>query len=282
MRRILFCALLTLTCAHPASAQKLPPIYGDGWLGEVVSVNGAAREIVIRAVEKEKGSAETFTGVLEEGYKATRWDGSPYELMLSDLAPGTRLRVFYKTKKKDVGGREVKVHSIFRVHFLGADEHARMREVLSLEPSAPVTPAESEGLPAADPLRVYVASESPFIKNYFAAWAREWNKKQAAKYGSVELVPDRAQSDVSLVVYRGSERMSIPLPMLLNEVGGVPYEVTQSYVTTYLVAGSGGGLRVLWRQVIGNATVGEADSSAVEIRKEFEKRMKARAKAPQK
>lgn len=278
MRSILSCVLTALVFTSPAFAQKIPNLLSDSWVGEVVSVNDATREVVIRSTVK--GAAETFAGILEEGARVRVRDGDPRELKVSDIVPGTRIRVFYKTRKKDVGGRKVKVHSISTVVLLGADEYTPVREALNLEPSAPVASAESDALPAANPLKLYLAAESPFVRRRLAAWAGKWNKSRAEKYGSIELVPELAQSDIALVVYRGSEREVGQFPADFTDARGRLYRATHSHMTVYVVANAAGGPRVLWKRVVGNLNVGVVDVAAVEIEKEFEKMLKARAQGP--
>jgi hypothetical protein len=276
MRRLLLLALITFVCARPGFAQKISTVLGDAWIGEVVSTDEGTREIVIRS--PGKGGTETFAGTLEEGSKLKERGGGLHELKVSEIPVGTRVRVFYRTKQQDVGGRKVKVHRIFRLDLLGKDEHARLREMLNLDSSAPVALAESAGLPAASPLKVHPAIELPYVRAHFAAWLSKWNKEQAAKYGSIELVADKAQADISLVVYRGSDTMVMPLPIDFYDAAGNSYGAEASHVTAYIVTGGDGGPRVLWKQVIVNLSMERRDTAALELEKAFEKRMKARAK----
>jgi hypothetical protein len=42
-------------------------------------------------------------------------DGSLHELKPSEIAPGTRLTVYYKTETKHVDGKKVKINTIFQL-----------------------------------------------------------------------------------------------------------------------------------------------------------------------
>jgi hypothetical protein len=274
MGRKLLVALILFICASSVFAQKKATIFGDTWTGEVVAANETTREITLRYTGK--GETETFTGILEEGDKVKRNDGSLQALKVSEIVPGTRIRVFYKTKQQDVGGVKTKVRSIYRVNFLGRDEYTRLRESLNLEPTAPVSLAESETFPAATPLKVYLATELPHIKDRFVVWLRKWNKEKAAKYGPLELVPELAQSDVALVAYRGSEHVIQQLPMEFYDRAGNPHKGMSSHATAYIVVRGDAGLKVLWSRDLIVTSLEKVEISDPLFEKEIEKRMKAR------
>jgi hypothetical protein len=280
MERILAAGVLTLVFASHMFAQKKSTPFGDTWTGEVVTVNSVTREVTIKSTGK--GETETFVGTLEEGNKAKGDGGSLKELKVSEILPGTRIRVFYKTKQQDVGGRKMKVHSIYRVNFLGRDEYTRLREALSLEPSAPVSLAESETLPAATPLKVYLAIELPHIKDRFVDWVGKWNREQAMKYGPLELVADLAHSDIAVVAHRGSENVIPQLPIEFYDAAGNVHRGLFSRATAYILTKGDGRLEMLWRQELVIASGENREISKALIEKELEKRMKARARAQKK
>lgn len=274
MKRILLAGLVVTILANLICAQKRTTILGDAWTGEVVTTSDATREITLRHPDKTK--TETFVGILEEGYKMKMKDGSLHELRISEITPGTRIRVFYKTKQQDVGGRKVKVHSIYRVDFLGKDEYTRLREALKLEPSIPVILAESSKLPTTNPLKIYLAIEQPHVKDSLVKWVRRWNKEQAAKYGSIELVSDPAQSDISLVIYWGADETIMLLPvMIYDERSGRTSDFFPA--TAYVVTKEAGGLKVRWQKLLLLSTE-KSEGPTGQIEKEIEKRMKARIK----
>ena len=270
--KILLLSLTVSVLASLASAQKSTTILGDAWTGEVVTANEATREITLSHPDKNK--TETFVGLLEEGYKLKMKDGSQRELRVSEITPGTRIRVFYKTKQQDLGGQKMKVRSIYRVDFLGKDEYTRLREALKLEPSIPVILAESNKLPTTNPLKFYLAVEQPHIKGRLVQWVSHWNKEQAAKYGSLELVSDPGSSDISLVVYWGRDETVLPLPIMIHDQRD-DRTLDLFPATAHLVTKESEGLKVLWQKfmVLSREKLG---GSAVLIEKEIEKRIKAR------
>src|SRR5688572_4428463 len=124
MKRILAAGVLTLVFASHTLAQKKLTPFGNTWTGEVVAVNIETREVTIKSTAK--GETETFVGTLAEGIKVKSDGGSRKELRVSDIVPGTRISVFYKTKQQDVGRHKSGIHSIYRVTFLGTDEYTRL------------------------------------------------------------------------------------------------------------------------------------------------------------
>jgi hypothetical protein len=274
MRRTALAGLIVFLLAAFVCAQKRTTVLGDAWTGEVISTSDATREITLRHPDKNK--METFVGILEEGYKVKMQDGSLRELKVSEMTPGVRIRVFYKTKQQNVGGQKTKVQSIYRVDFLGSDEYTRLREALKLEPSIPVQLAESSKLPTTTPLKIYLAIEEPHVKDSFIEWASRWNKEQAAKYGSIELVPDPAQSDISLVIYWGADETValIPLPFYDERSGRTHYFFL---ATAHLTTKEVGGLKVLWQKSM-LLSREKLEGSTVLVEKEIAKRIKARLK----
>jgi hypothetical protein len=125
MNKFLLSLIVLLFCSLPSFAQKgtaEPDYYplgfnGDTWTGEVVTTDDSKREITL--TYKKKGKEQTFTGILDEGYKLKMKDGSMYELKVSELPPGTKIKVYYISKtKKDASGVKVKYNEIFRIRFL--------------------------------------------------------------------------------------------------------------------------------------------------------------------
>jgi hypothetical protein len=272
--KILLAGSIVSILASLVSAQKSTTILGDAWTGEVVTSNDTTREITLRHPDKNK--TETFVGLLEEGYKLKMKDGSLRELRVSEITPGTRIRVFYKTKQQTVGGQKMKVRSIYRVDFLGRDEYTRLREALKLEPSIPVVLAESSKLPATDPIKIYLAIEQPHVKDSLSQWVSRWNREQAAKYGSLELVSDPGQSDISLVVYWGRDETVMLFPLMIyDERSGRTRDFLPA--TAHLVTRESQELKVLWQKFM-LLSREKLEGSGVLIDKEIEKRMKARSK----
>ena len=129
MRHMVFAAFLLFLVAGGLHAQHgtapngyFPMGYaGDTWTGEVSAVNDANREITL--VYKTSKKAETFVGVLQQGYKVKLKDGSPAELKVSTIPTGTRLRVYYMAKDRKVNGQKEKFYEIFRMEFPPAESN---------------------------------------------------------------------------------------------------------------------------------------------------------------
>jgi len=117
-----FCLVLILLsrarAQHGSAADGYYPFgyAGDTWSGEVTSMNDDTREITLTY---NKGSkTETFTGVLQVGYKVKLKDGTSHELKASEVLKGTHLMIFYMPKTKKDGDKKVKYYEIFRIQVL--------------------------------------------------------------------------------------------------------------------------------------------------------------------
>ena len=86
---------------------------GDTWTGVVSTTNEETREITLTFTKGDK--TQTFTGVLQDGYKVTPRDGSPHVLKVSEVPLGTRLKVYYMPREHKVEGRKVKYYEIIRL-----------------------------------------------------------------------------------------------------------------------------------------------------------------------
>ena len=257
MKKTLTVSFLTLLFFNLAFSQKVSTVLGDAWSGAIVATNDSTREITIKY--EYKGKSETFTGVLNEGYKVKMKDGTSHELSVGEMLIGTRIRVFSKTKEQVVGGKKVKINLISRIDFLGKDEFALLREQLKIAPSFPVVMAESNTLPAGNPLKVYLAVEDSESTDSLVERVNKWNKENGVKYGSIEIVSDVSKADVLLASYPGTN-------LILQVMPGA---------TVFLVVPNGNGLAVIWRQAI---FVDQNHRASPVIEKEIEKRMKARSK----
>ncbi len=116
--------LVMLATAAGAAAQHgtAPPGYypigyaADTWTGEVTATNDTTREITLTYTKGQK--VETFTGVLEEGYKVKMKDGSMHELRPSEIPNGSRIQVLYMKKTRKAGDKKMDYSSIFQIKFL--------------------------------------------------------------------------------------------------------------------------------------------------------------------
>lgn len=273
MKRILLVLLVASACAPQVSAQK-SKMLNDMFTGKVVATNDDTREITLTYSGKDK--TETFTGVLKAGYQVKMNDGSLHDLKVSELPPGERIRVFYKPTSREVNGQKVKVNVIFRVDIMGPDEFTRMRQLLKVDRSTPVTFVESKGLPGGDSLRLKFVCDDPESCAEFTKWVEEWNKQEARKYGKVEIVPLAEPADLALVIHRGGE---------------LPAAAILPMISVFLVVEKPAGLEVIWkltyapRGLFNSGYETSREEAAGGIREprlrvtiELEKRLRARGK----
>ena len=268
-----FLVLLVLTFVPAAFAQKASTVFGETVKGVVATANETTREITLAYPDKDK--TQTFTAVLESGYKQKLRDGTFRELAISELKSGLRVRVFYKQKTEMVNGRKVKVASINRIDFLGRDEYTKLREILDLPPSFPVMRVDSATLPAGDPLKIYLSIPESQIEKRFLNWVKKWNAYDGRKYGRVEVVSDRAQADISAVFFWGSDETFDFFSAPMGIQGYDLHEMSPG--TAQLVIKDAEGLKVLWLKFV-LETPERAEEFQGVMEKELEKRLKARAK----
>jgi len=268
-----FLILLVLTFVPVAFAQKASTVFGETVKGVVVTANEATREITLAYPDKDK--TQTFVAVLESGYKQKLRDGTLRELAISELKSGLRLRLFYKQKTEMVNGRKVKVAVINRIDFLGRDEYTKLREILDLPPSFPVTRVESATLPAGDPLKIHLSIAAPQVEKRFLRWVKQWNASDARKYGRVEVVSDRAQADISAVFFCGTDDMFDFVSFPMGIQGYDLHEMSSG--TAQFVIKDAEGLKVLWLRLV-LETPERAEKLQGLMERELEKRLKARAR----
>lgn len=267
--------ILTLLFITPSIfAQKVKTVMGDTWIGEVESTNEATREITLRP--KDQNKTERFVCVLEEGYQVKLKDGTSRELRMSELKPGLRVRVFFKSKTRAVAGRSEKVAVVNRIDFLGRDNYTRLRQMLKLEPSIAVTDAKSRELPKTDPFKLHLALEPENLDKGLVKWVDQWNKEQAAKYGRVEIVDDVAQADASLTAIWGNDDSFIT-PIAQMGRGDVRDLRNIGFGNVYLTIKDDNGLHVLWESGIA-IDYEEAQRTAPSLGQLLEKKLKARSK----
>ena len=272
MRQALLIILTISLFPAVGLAQKANTLMGDSWTGVVESADGATREIKIVNPNKK---TETFVGVLKDGYQVKLKDGTSQVLQLSELKPGQRVRLFYKSKTQDVAGKRTRVNVINGVQFLGRDNYSRLREMLKVEDSIPVAEAKSRDLPATDPFKLHLALQPQNLDKGLLKWVDQWNKEQSAKYGRVEIVDDIAQADASLAAIWGKDDSYFILPALIGREGSDVRQV--GFGTGYLTIKDDKGLHVLWESMIG-LDIKEPERTAPMLGKLVEKKLKARRK----
>jgi len=133
MKKLLLSLTVMLLCSVIIYAQKgtaEPDYYpmgynGDTWTGEVTATDDSKREITL--TYKKKYKEETFVGILEEGYKVKMKEGNMQELKVSEIPPGTRIKVYYMTKtKKDSSGAKIKFNQIIKNSILTQGKLTRL------------------------------------------------------------------------------------------------------------------------------------------------------------
>jgi hypothetical protein len=274
MRLLQLLTILTLFLSTPpVFAQKAKTILGDAWVGVVESTNDATREITLRHPDQNK--TEKFVCVLEEGYQVKLKDGTSRELQVSELKPGLRVRIFYKSKTRPVAGRSEKVQVVKRIDFLGRDNYTRLREMLKVAPSIGVTEATSRELPNKDPFKLHLALEPQNMDKGLLKWVDQWNKQQAAKYGRVTIVDDVAQADASLAVIWGKDDSFMSVIGLMGKHGDDLRSI--GFGTAYLIIKDDNGLHLLWQDMIALDSE-EPQRTAPFLGQFIEKRLKARTK----
>ena len=166
------------------------------------------------------------------------------------------------------------------------EESSAIREALGLPASTAVAAGKSDVVPEAVPLKVYAAGAvNDAFRSSLSVWVAEWNKKDGRKYGTLEVIGDRAEADLLLV----RVNQSWPLTerdkqMLVGFVAGANFlgvkgdgsSLTLGY--SYLIVPKPAALEIIWRQP-GPARAGQPTEYAGGFSEELKKRLKARAKA---
>lgn len=273
MKRTLLLSLVLFLSTTAAYAQKKSTVFGDAWVGVVVTADETTREIKLRNPDPSK--TDTFSGFLENDYKVRTKDGSWRFLQMSEIAPGERIRVFYKSKTRDVGGQKVKVFSIHRLDFLGLDKYDMLREALNVPPKIPVAVNVGTKLPAANPLRLFLSIQQENLKKHLIEWVADWNAREGAKRYRIEIVNELTNSDVSLVSHWGRDDFVAPLIPILAGYDG--RDIEENYMASiYLVTKQNDSLTVIWEKFV--IMPKEKFEGELRLDKEIEKMLKAAKK----
>ncbi len=124
MKRLYFLPLTLFIFASAAFGQHgtaeigyYPAGYqGDTWTGVVVSASEQTGEITLSYAKG--GKSQTFVGVPEAGCLVHEHSGATRPLKMSDIPVGKIIKVWYIEETKKVGGRKVKVNTIFLIDAL--------------------------------------------------------------------------------------------------------------------------------------------------------------------
>jgi hypothetical protein len=272
MKRTLLISLVLLLSTTAAYAQKVTTILGDAWVGIVVTADASTREIKLRHPDSSK--KDTFSGFLVDEYKVKLKDGTWRFLQMSEIEPGARIRVFYKSTTRDVGGQKVKVFSIHRLDFLGIDKYDMLREALNVPPATAVAVNKDTKLPAANPLRLFLSIQQPNFKKHLIEFVADWNKREGEKQRRIEIVTELSNSDASLVSFWGRDDLVALLPALAGFGDG---ELNEYYpASIYLVTKDNDTIKVLWEKFV--MMPREKLEGEYRLDKEIEKLLKAAKK----
>lgn len=248
MKRTLLTIISVLLSIAAVYAQKEKTLVGDAWIGTVEYADEATREIKLVNPNKK---TETFVGFLIAPYIVKLKDGALREVQFSEIKPGMRVRAFYKSKTEDMAGKRRKFNLIDDVQFLGHDDYTRLRAILKLDPSIPVTTVADSRLTSNDSLKLYLAIQPRDLSESMIKWADQWNQKQSAKHWRVRIVDDPAQSDASLVVIWGEDDSYIKPEIQMHRPGDMVSagpSTASAPVTIYMTTKDENGLKVLWER----------------------------------
>ncbi len=147
-------------------------------------------------------------------------------------------------------------------------ELAKLRKILHVPASINIRPSTSL-LPNSEHIKVFIATgEDKKGYDVFVQKLDDWNKANALKYETIEVIQDIWQADVILARYDESLDKN-PLS------GTAPLYLQRSYA--YILSRNPEGLQMLWR----NVSEGYVDKSrsgefGYRLRKELSKRLKTK------
>jgi len=278
MKALLLTIVVLCSAMGSVVAQKKSTFLGDIVIGELAGKDEATREITIKYPGKQ--GTEIFSGTVADDSKLNLGMSRGRDLILSEIALGMHIRVFYKTRSEKVGGQEKKINKISRLEVLGEDQYFRIRRELNLNPSTAIATAENgDGLPTTSPLKVYLSIPYNDVHEQVVEWIEKWNRKNGNSFGKLEIVSDFDHADTLIVVAVGSDTLVAEIP---------DYDTQErvnrgvwSQATSYLVVKNAGRLTVLWTNVAPvyvTQNTGISPQAAEAVTGEVEKRMKARAR----
>ncbi len=131
------------------------------------------------------------------------------------------------------------------------DERSFLRRGFKLIDSAKILETRS-GLPKVpSPSIVKINLESildPKVRETVSNWTSEWNRKDAIKYGAIEMVKDGLQADITVVRYLRPLPASDPVSaMTWTDPKGKVHRLLPVY--SYLIVCKPDSLEILWRKV---------------------------------
>lgn len=161
-------------------------------------------------------------------------------------------------------------------------ELGRLRAALGLEAEATLSLATSPSLPAAAARTVALeAGLDTRVRDNVARWVEEWNRKDAARHGRLEILPGRAGAAIVLVYLVDDEKARSTTQTFTtgtSQTGtGRPerrsFQVMQAPVRAYVLRAVGGGYEIVWREA-GYTPVERTNGTGRELWDAFRKLLK--------
>ncbi|HEY0544790.1 MAG TPA: hypothetical protein VGC91_05265 [Pyrinomonadaceae bacterium] len=124
-------------------------------------------------------------------------------------------------------------------------EAAVLRRSLGLPQSFPVTLVKTKIAPPGDPLKIHIRTIFPDdVRREFSKWVKNWNKKDASKYGALEVALWESQAELILVQYK------FPMDSETFNEGIRTSEILISNpdpIYTYIILRKPDSLEIMWR-----------------------------------
>ena len=167
---------------------------------------------------------------------------------------------------------------IGKLEKINDEERALLRKGFKMPETASIIVVKDKTFTTGVPLKICLETIlDPQVREDLTSWIAEWNKKEADKYGTFEIVSDSLQSDISVLRYLHPLPSSDPISaMFLDDPKGKRHSLIPVY--SYLMVRKADSLEILWRKV--DLTYKEEhEFSAKLLSDQLKKLMKDRAKA---
>lgn len=166
---------------------------------------------------------------------------------------------------------------IGKLEKMNDEERALLRKGFKMPEAASIIVVKDKTFSTGVPLKICLETIlDPQVREDLNSWITEWNKKEADKYGTLEIVSDSLQSDISVLRYLHPLPPSDPISaMFWDDPKGKRHSLIPVY--SYLMVRKADSLEILWRKV--DLTYKEEhEFSAKLLADQLKKLMKDRAK----
>lgn len=145
-----------------------------------------------------------------------------------------------------------------------AEEESVLRYGFGVAKSIPIVIAKEEFVPSNSLLKVCVSTiVDDKVRESLVGWVEEWNSKDSAKRGRIEIAPDSVSADITLVRYMRPDKAWGSVSR-----GAEKRRIIPAY--SYLVTREPNKIKVLWHDV-SLSYQGEYEHSAKTLAKQVEK-----------